>query len=79
MPLVEAMRDHVFAAERIRVDDTTFPVLAKARHAPADYGPMCATTAHSAAATRPQRSSSTRLIAAASIRNSTLQAMPSAP
>jgi transposase len=28
-PLVEAIRDHVFAAERIHADDTTVPVLAK--------------------------------------------------
>jgi hypothetical protein len=29
MPLVEATRAHVFAAERIHADDTTVPVLAK--------------------------------------------------
>ena len=31
MPLVEAIRDHVFAAERIHADDTTVPVLAKGK------------------------------------------------
>jgi transposase len=31
MPLVEAMQAHVFAAERIHADDTTVPVLAKAK------------------------------------------------
>ncbi|MFO1036162.1 MAG: IS66 family transposase [Geminicoccaceae bacterium] len=31
MPLVEAIRTHVFAAERIHADDTTVPVLAKER------------------------------------------------
>jgi transposase len=31
MPLVEAIRRHVFAAERIHADDTTVPVLAKER------------------------------------------------
>jgi transposase len=31
MPLVEAIRAHVFAAERIHVDDTTVPVLAKGK------------------------------------------------
>lgn len=31
MPLVEAIRAHVFAAERIHADDTTVPVLAKTR------------------------------------------------
>ena len=46
MPLVDAMRSHVFAAERIHDDD------ARARRARADYGPMCATTRRSGAATR---------------------------
>ena len=31
MPLVEAVRTHVFAAERIHADDTTVPVLAKGK------------------------------------------------
>jgi transposase len=31
MPLVEAIRLHVFAAERIHADDTTVPVLAKGK------------------------------------------------
>ncbi|HZD27403.1 MAG TPA: IS66 family transposase, partial [Xanthobacteraceae bacterium] len=31
MPLVEAIRAHVFAAERIHADDTTMPVLAKGK------------------------------------------------
>jgi transposase len=31
MPLVETIRNHVFAAERIHVDDTTVPVLAKGK------------------------------------------------
>jgi len=31
MPLVEAIRGHVFAAERIHADDTTVPVLAKGK------------------------------------------------
>jgi len=31
MPLVEAVRAHVFAAERIHADDTTVPVLAKGK------------------------------------------------
>jgi transposase len=31
MPLVLAIRRHVFAAERIHADDTTVPVLAKER------------------------------------------------
>jgi len=31
MPLVDVIRDHVFAAERVRADDTTVPVLAKGK------------------------------------------------
>jgi len=31
MPLVAAIRAHVFAAERIHADDTTVPVLAKGK------------------------------------------------
>ena len=31
MPLVEVIRAHVFAAERIHADDTTVPVLAKGK------------------------------------------------
>ena len=31
MPLVDQIRDHVFAAERIRADDTTLPVLASGK------------------------------------------------
>jgi transposase len=33
MPLVDAIRSHVFAAERIHADDTTVPVLAKGKTA----------------------------------------------
>ena len=31
MPLIDVIRTHVFAAERIHVDDTTAPVLAKGK------------------------------------------------
>jgi transposase len=31
MPLIDVIRDHVFAAERIHADDTTVPVLAKGK------------------------------------------------
>jgi hypothetical protein len=31
MPLVDAIRSHVFAAERIHADDTTVPVMAKGK------------------------------------------------
>ena len=67
MPLVEAIRAHVFAAERIHADDTTVPVLAAARRGPGGYGPTCATTGRSPAPTRRRRPSSTRPTAAARI------------
>jgi Transposase IS66 family len=76
MPLVEAIRTHVFAAERIHADDTTVPVLAPARRAPGDYGLMCATTGRSADPTRRPPSSPTRATAAASIRSAISPAMP---
>ena len=31
MPLVDVIRTHIFAAERIHADDTTVPVLAKGK------------------------------------------------
>ncbi|SDH41112.1 transposase [Bradyrhizobium sp. Rc2d] len=31
MPLIDAIRSHVFAAERIHADDTTVPVLAEGK------------------------------------------------
>ena len=71
MPLVAAIRAHVFAAERLHADDTTVPVLAKGKTRTAGCGPMCATTGRSAGPIRRRRRSSTRPIAAASI--------PSAP
>jgi hypothetical protein len=41
MPLVDVIRDHVFAAERVRADDTTVPGFwPRARPAPADDGPI---------------------------------------
>ena len=76
MPMVEAIRAHVFAGERIHADDTIVPVLAKARRAPADYGSMCATTSPLADEIRRRRSSSTRVIAAASIPNGIWWATP---
>ena len=48
----------------------------RARPAPADYGPMCATTGPLAAPIRRRRCSSTRAIAAASIPSSIWPAMP---
>src|SRR2546421_11585835 len=38
MPLIEVIRTHVFAAERIHADDTTVPVLAKGKTLPGRSG-----------------------------------------
>jgi hypothetical protein len=43
MPLVEAIRAHLFGAERIHADDTTVPVLAKDKTRAGRLGPMCVT------------------------------------
>jgi transposase len=42
--LVEAIRTHVLAAERIRADDTTVPIWPRARRGPVGYGSMRAMT-----------------------------------
>ncbi len=76
MPLVEAIRAHVFAAERIHADDTTVPVLAKARPAPAGCGPMCATTDPLPVVIRRRQHSSIRATEAASILSSIWQDSP---
>jgi transposase len=70
MPLVDAIRSHVFAAERIHADDTTVPVLAKAKTRTGRLGPMCATTARLPGEIRQRPCSSTRRIVAVSIRSS---------
>ena len=57
-PLIELIRRHVLAAERIHGDDTTVPVLAKRQdRSPAGCGPMSATIGRSAGRTRRRRSS----------------------
>ena len=76
MQLVEAIRTHVFAGERIDADDTTVPLLAKARpHRPGMD--LCARR-HGLllALTRRRRCSSIRAIVAASIPRSIWQASP---
>jgi hypothetical protein len=59
-PLVELIRRHVLAGQRVHGDDTTVPVLAKGKTRPAGCGPMCATIGRSPDRTRRRRSSSTR-------------------
>lgn len=76
MPLVDAIRSHVFSAERIHADDTTVPVLAKAGPGPAGSGPMYGTTARLRGQIRRRLCSSIRRIAAVNIRNSIWRAMP---
>jgi transposase len=74
MPMVEAIGAHVLAAERMPTTPRSrcWP---RARPAPADFGPMCATTGPLPAPTRRQRCSSIRAIVAASTPSSTWQAM----
>ena len=77
MPLIEAIRAHVVAAERIHADDTTVPVLAKGKThtgrlwtpASAGAGSMYGTTDPSADPIRRRPCSSTRATAAASTLN----------
>ena len=77
MPLVEAIRAHVFAAERIHADDTTVPVLAKGKtpHRPA-MDLRARRPAVRRSPIRRRRPSSTRPTAAASIPNSIWRATP---
>ena len=75
-PLIERIEAHVFAAERLHGDDTTVPVLARARPISADAGFMCATTGPSVARHRRRRCSITRATAAVHIRFGTSPVMP---
>jgi transposase len=77
MPLVEAIRGHVFAAERIHADDTTVPVLAKGKTRTGrfwtyvrDDWPFCRPRV------RRRQCSPIRVTVAASIPSSTWPAMP---
>jgi predicted O-linked N-acetylglucosamine transferase (SPINDLY family) len=72
MPLVEAIRAHVFAAERIHADDITVPVLAKGK---TRTGRLW-TYVREPAPIRRQRCSSILAIVAASIPSSIWQASP---
>jgi hypothetical protein len=63
MPLVDAIHNHVFAAARIRADDTTVPVLAKGKTRTGRlWTYVCATTARLPGQIRRRPYSSTRLI-----------------
>ena len=76
MPFVDAMRDHVFAAERIHADDTTVPVLAKGKTRTGRLWTYVRDDRPFGGRDPPAASSSTRLIAARSIRNSIWPVMP---
>ncbi len=69
-PIVDGIRRHVFAAEKIHGDDTTVPVLAPGLEGrrPAGSGSMFATTGHFAERRRRRPPISTAPIAAANIR-----------
>lgn len=67
MPLYRRIEAHVLAAERLHGDDTTVPVLAKARPIPAGCGSMSATIGPSAAPILPLRCATIRATGAASI------------
>lgn len=76
MPLVDAIRSHVFAAERIHADDTTVPVLAKGKTRTGRLWTYVRDDRPSPAQIRRQLCSSTRLIVAVRIRSSIWRAMP---
>src|SRR5262249_51534251 len=76
-PLIEAIRTHVFAAERIHADDSTVPVLAKGKtRGRVGCGAMYGTISPLADVIRRRRRSSTPATAVASILNVILRAMP---
>jgi hypothetical protein len=76
MPLVDAIRSHVFTAERIHADDTTVPVLAKGKTRTGRLWTYDATIARLAAPIHRRPCSSTRRIVAESIRNCIWRVMP---
>ncbi|MHB8287208.1 MAG: IS66 family transposase [Caulobacteraceae bacterium] len=59
-PIRRRIEEHVFAAERLHADDTTFPSWPSARPTWRDVGPTSATIAHSGAPIRRRRYSTTR-------------------
>ena len=76
MPLVEVIRAHVFAAERIHADDTTVPVLAKGKTRTGRLWTYVRDDRPFGGPARRRRCSSIRAIAAASIPSSIWPAMP---
>ncbi|MBB4382490.1 hypothetical protein GGD61_007183 [Bradyrhizobium sp. SBR1B] len=76
MPLVDAIRSHVFATERLHADDATVPSWPRVSPGPASSGPTCATTVRLRAQIRRRPCSSTRPIVAVRIRSNIWRAMP---
>jgi transposase len=76
MPLVETIRAHVFAAERIHADDTTVPVLAKGKTRTGRLWTYVRDDRPLPAPIRRQPCSSIRAIVAASIPSNIWPAMP---
>jgi hypothetical protein len=70
-PLHALIEDHVLSGERLHGDDTTVPILAKARPTPAEPGSMSATTGPSAGHHHRQSCSTHRATARATTRNGT--------
>jgi transposase len=76
MPLVDAIRDHVFAAERLHADDTPVPVLAKTKTRLGRLWTYVRDDRPLPAWRRPPRCSSTPPIAATRIRGGIWPAGP---
>ncbi len=76
MPLVDVIRSHVFAAERIHADDTRVPVLAKGTTGVGRLWTYVRDERRSAVPIRRRRCSSICVIVAASIPSNTWRATP---
>ncbi|MET4492187.1 hypothetical protein ABIA94_007787 [Bradyrhizobium sp. LA7.1] len=76
MPLVDSIRSHVFAAERIHADDTTVPVLAKGKTRTGRLWTYVRDDRPFAGPDPPAAMSPTRPIVAVRIRSSIWRAMP---
>jgi len=74
-PIVQALKVHVLAAERIHTDDTTLPVLAKMKMVTGRIGPMSAMTGPLAVRIRQLPFLNIHAAALANIRKSILPAL----
>ncbi len=76
MPLFDAIRSHVFAAERIHADDTTVPVLAKGKTRTGRLWTYVRDDRPFAGQIRRRQCSSSRPIVAVRIQSNIWRAMP---